>query len=74
MAVPPTNNKAFIGAYRKGRRARREGRALGACPYPDRRGGRYGEQVTFSRAFQNWWHAGWRDEALGQPETEQGGA
>lgn len=53
----------WVGAYRKGREAYRDGKGLGDCPYSDRRT-RNGK-VTFSRAFQGRWHEGWWDERGG---------
>lgn len=60
-------NNAFRGAYRKGRLAFREKGAAARCPYPDHRGGKHQHVITFSRAFQNYWHRGVDDEREGLP-------
>jgi len=53
-------NKAFQAAFRKGARARLEGRPRAACPYRDIRN-HYRRGNTFSRAFRNAWHDGWNN-------------
>jgi len=52
--------KALAGAFRKGVKAFREGDPSTACPYPDKRGGRTGNNITWSRAFQTAWHEGYK--------------
>lgn len=63
-AEPPTTNKALLGAYRKGREAKRAGLPYKSCPYRDRpynckrrNGG------TWGAVFRNYWRRGWREEA-----------
>lgn len=56
-------NKAFFGAYKKGRKARAEGRPITTCPYGDLRTDRGG--VTFSRAFIRAWKNGWNGKIAG---------
>ena len=53
-------NKALEGAKRKGREAREAGLPESACPYGDKRGGRHGHMITFSRAFIRAWLEGYR--------------
>lgn len=52
-------NKAFAAAYRKGYQAYVEKGAHARCPYFDYRGGRHGQVITFSRAFQKYWWDGY---------------
>ena len=59
---------ALLGAYRKGRDARRAGDPRTSCPYKDKRGGHHGHVVTFSRAFMRMWRDGWDDERASVPE------
>lgn len=54
-----TENRAMLGAKRKGREARDAGRPITANPYPDWR--TYHGAVTFSRAFQRYWAEGWKE-------------
>jgi hypothetical protein len=61
---------ALFGAYRKGRKAAQEGRPA-SSPYTDKRGGRYNNVVTFSRAFMRMWHEGYEDQIAGLPERYQ---
>lgn len=53
----------YLGAFWKGRSARRRGRPIDSCPYsntiPRDRHGR--SRATFSRGFARAWHDGWRD-------------
>lgn len=62
----PLRNKAFIGAYRKGQRAFREGKPQEGNPYRETRGGRHLNVITYSRAFQNCWLEGWLDALNGE--------
>jgi hypothetical protein len=55
-------NRAFIGAWRKGWQAAETGAARHS-PYADRRSGKYGNVITFSRGFQRFWFEGY-DAAL----------
>jgi len=55
------NNKAFFSAYKRGRRAFDLYGDSAVCPYPETRGGQYGQVVTFSRAFQKYWREGIED-------------
>lgn len=56
---PPTGNRAFLGAWRKGYAARKAGKPC-RSPYEDLRGGKHGNVVTFSRTFIKQWERGWR--------------
>ncbi|MCK4958032.1 MAG: hypothetical protein KAT00_01500 [Planctomycetes bacterium] len=60
-------NRAFLGAYNKGRLAFRDSEDAAVCPYPDKRCGKYDHIVTFSRAFQTYWREGFEDEKAGLP-------
>ena len=51
----------------KGRVAFRENGENAKSPYPETRGGKYNHVVTFSRAFQKFWHEGFNDEKTGRP-------
>jgi hypothetical protein len=62
-------NKAFDGAYRKGKEAFKAGKSPADCPYHDTRAGKYGNIVTFSRAFMKEWHEGFL-EAQREKENE----
>lgn len=57
-------SKALEGAKRKGREARAAGLPESACPYEDKRGGRHGQIITYSRAFIRAWLEGWRGEEV----------
>ena len=59
--------RAFYGAYQKGFDAYHNG-APQACPYRDKRAGRYNHIVTFSRAFILFWHEGFTDAQNGWPK------
>lgn len=61
----PLTNRAFIGAYRKGQTAFKEGKPISDCPYRDTRGGKYLHVITYSRAFINCWEEGHRDAEAG---------
>lgn len=67
--VPPT--KALAGARRKGYEAGRAGQPESTCPYQDKRGGRHGHVITFSRAFRNWWLIGWKEGCAARGDTEE---
>ncbi len=56
MIKEPQCPKCFLAAFRRGVKDASEGRH--ACPYRDKRGGRYANIVTFSRAYQHYWRAG----------------
>lgn len=64
-----TRNKAFISAWEKGYLARLSGTPRSKSPYPDWRGGKRGNIVTFSRAFWRYWVDGWdvAEQELCQP-------
>jgi len=62
--IPPTRNRAFVGAWHKGRRAALEGGSLADCPYPDRRAGEHGQIVTYSRTFRRYWRDGFESAGL----------
>lgn len=53
---PRFAHKALMGAYRKGQKAREEGKCLSDCPYIDKRTS--DGSVTFSRAFIRAWKEG----------------
>lgn len=53
----PTWHGPFMGAWNKGRQARKDGKPLSSCPYSDLRTGT--GDVTFGRAFQRAWIEGW---------------
>jgi ribosome modulation factor len=55
----PINGRAFVGAYRKGQQAARDGMSEADCPYEDLRDS-YRNSVTFSRAFRRAWLEGFR--------------
>ena len=52
----------FFGAYKKGRLAYLAEGDKAVCPYLETRGGKYRHVVTFSRAYQKFWHEGFQDE------------
>ena len=54
-------NRALAAAYRKGWKARLDGKPETAVPYADHRSD--SGSVTFSRAFRHAWQEGW-DAAL----------
>lgn len=60
-------NRAFFGAYRKGREAAKQSHKP-RCPYPDHRCGRFDSFITFSRAFASYWWEGVYDEAHARPD------
>lgn len=71
MSLPETANKAFQGAYRKGREARIRGKAK-IPPYTDKKCGRHDHIPTFSRAFRRYWCEGWEDadkELIGSKDS-----
>lgn len=51
-------NRAVIGAYRKGKKAKADGLPVTACPYKDTRTYRGG--ITWSRTFMNAWWDGYQ--------------
>ena len=55
---PPTRNRAFQSAFRRGIRDRLAGQPCQRNPYPDH-GTFYHNGVTFSRAFRRYWTDGW---------------
>ncbi len=55
---PPTRNRAFQSAFRRGIRDRLAGTPRQRNPYPDH-GTFYHNGVTFSRAFRRYWSDGW---------------
>jgi hypothetical protein len=57
-----TWNPAMRGAYVTGRRARRDGEPIDACPYRDTRN--TSGRLTWSRAFERAWVDGWNDDSL----------
>jgi hypothetical protein len=57
--------KSFLGAYKRGREDFRQSGKHAICPYQDKRGGRFGQVTTFSRAFQRFWQEGFKDEQSG---------
>jgi hypothetical protein len=61
---PRFHNRALDGAFKKGRKARRQGKSVGANPYMDvrREGPKFAGRVTFSRAFWKIWKEGWEYE------------
>lgn len=65
--MEPIHNKAFLGAYRKGRKAYELEGAEAQCPYPDKRGGIYDHVITYSRAFQKYWREGFEDAQSFKP-------
>ena len=67
IGEPKPTSRAFLGAYRKGRQARRDGKRVTFCPYADKRGN-YHNNVTFARSFIGFWEEGWNDERAGKPE------
>ena len=61
--------KHFYGAYKRGRAAyAKEKQSYEECPYPDYRGGRYGNIITYSRAFRRYWYKGWQDAEQNKPD------
>ncbi|MFC3767680.1 Rmf/CrpP family protein [Paenibacillus sp. GCM10012303] len=58
---PSTKNKAFIGAFCRGREAARNGQPPETCPYSDHR--TKNGSVTFSRAFKKYWMLGYTEFA-----------
>jgi hypothetical protein len=58
MNEPNTKNRGFLGAFRKGAQARKDAKPR-RSPYPDHRGGKYGNIITYSRAFIKYWQDGW---------------
>src|SRR3990167_9540802 len=68
-----SKNKAFHAAFRRGyeRRQAGLGRDFIDHDYPDKRG-RYRNSNTFSRAFRNYWRAGFEtaDKAIKETLTE----
>lgn len=61
-------NRALAHANQRGFRAALAGDAVTACPYEDLRTGR--GAVTYSRAFVNEWHRGWKLGAAKRAEIE----
>ena len=59
---------AFFGTYQKGRKAARNGQPKSACPYEDKRGGRFSHIITYSRSFISFWEDGLDDETSGKPD------
>jgi ribosome modulation factor len=55
-------NVALLTARSKGYLARKEGKPILECPYPDHRTEDGRNSVTWSRAFRRSWQGGWRDE------------
>lgn len=62
--IPATRSKALQGAWRKGRHAALEGLSLADCPYPDKRGGSFGQVITWSRSYRKWWRDGFESVGL----------
>lgn len=52
-------NRAMIGAYNKGKTARKTGIPISENPYGDKR--KPDGRLTWSRAFYKCWEDGWRD-------------
>lgn len=68
--MPPNQTtKQFLGAYKKGRKAAKEGKSYQKCPYRDYRAGRFDHIITFSRAFIRFWRKGFEDEKAGKPDS-----
>lgn len=68
------HNRAFRGAYNKGRRAAMNGLRR-ECPYRDLRtfrGQRAGHQQTFSRGFIRAWYKGYDDEKAAPSAAAEG--
>jgi len=67
-------NRAFAGAYRKGREAYIAGVLVDECPYSDHR--KISGKLTWSRAFRTAWRDGWQDaqaeDAKLSRDTRQG--
>lgn len=55
--LPSTKNKAFLGAFSKGKEAAISGLPPETCPYDDHR--TKNGSVTFSRAFKKYWMLGY---------------
>jgi len=68
MSEPFYRNRAFLGAWRRGRLAAKQGLPE-RSPYSDAR--TYRGAVTFSRAFERAWLAGYR--AAAKPAGNQEG-
>lgn len=65
------SNKALEAAKRKGYQAAARGESRSSCPYADKRNSNSGGRgVTFSRAFQRYWHEGY-DSYAGSTKTDQ---
>jgi len=57
-------NRAMVGAYKKGHKAKNEGHPISACPYEDIR--KPSGKLSWSRAFIRAWQDGWFDETEGK--------
>lgn len=55
-------NRAILGAYKKGIKARADGLPESACPYDDKRN--WQNKITWSRTFVKAWVNGWRGKPL----------
>lgn len=51
---------SFFKAWKKGKKARRLGKTLDQCPYPERKANRWA--LNCSRTFIRAWRDGWTDE------------
>lgn len=52
-------NKALIGAYKKGAKAKQDGLLITDCPYEDHR--KPSGKLSWSRSFIRAWQDGWRE-------------
>jgi len=65
--------KAFAAAHHSGKEAFRAGKSLSDCPYHDIRAGKYGNIVTFSRAFMREWCEGFLEaQGVGRVKSLEG--
>ncbi|MFD2671918.1 Rmf/CrpP family protein [Marinicrinis sediminis] len=65
--LPSTKNKAFLGAFSKGKEAALSGLPPESCPYNDHR--TKNGSVTFSRAFKKYWMLGYTEFATDDGST-----
>lgn len=60
---PKTKNRGFLGAFRKGVQAFKDGKTEIDNPYhytPGEADTPYGCHITWVRAFYNYWRDGWK--------------
>jgi len=60
MPEPKTSNRGFVGAYRKGFAAARDGQSADACPYKPQPG-ETRAMGQFTLTWRRHWMNGWMD-------------